>query len=48
MLMNDSTVAKDIRNIMINLRTSSEKLDQDLEALQHNFLFHGFFRKKKE
>lgn len=48
MLMNDSTVAKDIRNIMINLRTSSEKLDQDLEALQHNFLFRGFFRKKKE
>jgi phospholipid/cholesterol/gamma-HCH transport system substrate-binding protein len=48
MLMNDSTVAKDIRNIMINLRSSSEKLDQDLEALQHNFLFRGYFRKKKE
>lgn len=48
MLMNDSIVAKDIRNVIINLKTSSEKMDQDLEALQHNFLFRGYFRKKKK
>jgi hypothetical protein len=29
-----------------NLQTSSEKLDEDLEAVQHNFLLRGFFRKK--
>jgi phospholipid/cholesterol/gamma-HCH transport system substrate-binding protein len=28
------------------MKTSSEKLDQDLEALQSNFLLRGFFKKK--
>ncbi len=48
MLMNDSTVANDIHEIILNLRSSSKKLDEDLEALQHNFLFRNFFRKKNK
>ncbi|MCS3798075.1 MlaD family protein [Niastella sp. OAS944] len=45
-LLNDPQAADDLRNILENLNSGSRKLDEDLEALQHNFLFRGFFRKK--
>lgn len=45
-LLNDSTSASSIKITLKNLETSSQKLDKDLEALQHNFLLRGFFRKK--
>lgn len=46
MLLHDSTMAADLRTTAGNLRSSSRKLDEDLLALQHNFLLRGFFRKK--
>jgi phospholipid/cholesterol/gamma-HCH transport system substrate-binding protein len=46
-LLNDSTTAASIKITFKNLETSSQKLDADLEALQHNFLLRGFFRKKE-
>ena len=48
MFMNDTTTANHIQEIILNLRSSSKKLDEDLEALQHNFLFRNFFRKKNK
>ncbi|MBK0381465.1 MCE family protein [Pedobacter sp. SD-b] len=45
-MLNDPAAADQIRSTIKNLQTSSEKLDQDLEALQHNFLLRGFFKKK--
>ncbi|MEO7522706.1 MAG: MlaD family protein [Ferruginibacter sp.] len=45
-LLNDSSAASTIKNTLTNLETSSKKLDEDLEALQHNFLLRKFFRKK--
>jgi phospholipid/cholesterol/gamma-HCH transport system substrate-binding protein len=45
-LVNDSSAASNIKETLKNLETSSQKLDEDLEALQHNFLLKGFFRKK--
>lgn len=45
-LLNDPKVAADLRVIVENLNSSSYKLDENLEALQHNFLLRGFFRKK--
>lgn len=45
-LLHDETVASDLKATIKNLNTSSQKLDQDLEAVQHNFLLRGFFRKK--
>jgi phospholipid/cholesterol/gamma-HCH transport system substrate-binding protein len=46
-LLNDSTAASSIKITLKNLETGSKKLDQDLEALQHNFLLRRFFKKKK-
>ncbi|MBC7720869.1 MAG: MCE family protein [Pedobacter sp.] len=47
-LLNDSIAASSIKMTLKNLETSSHKLDEDLEALQHNFLLRGFFRKKEK
>ena len=44
-LLHDETVASDLRSTIRNLNTSSQKLDQDLEAVQHNFLLRGFYTK---
>ncbi len=46
MLLNDEKSASNIKTILKNLQSSSKKLDDDLEAVQHNFLLRGFFRKK--
>ena len=35
-----------IKITLQNLQSGTKKLDEDLEALQHNFLLRGFFRKK--
>jgi phospholipid/cholesterol/gamma-HCH transport system substrate-binding protein len=45
-LIHDRQIADTLKTILGNLRESSKKLDEDLEAVQHNFLFRGFFRKK--
>ena len=47
-LLNDTASASSIKITLKNLETSSQKLDADLEALQHNFLLRGFFRKKEK
>jgi phospholipid/cholesterol/gamma-HCH transport system substrate-binding protein len=48
MLIQDTTVSNTLNRTMINLEQSSEKLDENMEALQHNFLFRRYFRKKAE
>lgn len=47
-LLNDSASASSIKMTIKNLETSSKKLDEDLEAIQHNFLLRGFFKKKNK
>jgi phospholipid/cholesterol/gamma-HCH transport system substrate-binding protein len=47
-LLNDERVGASLRSTMMNLESSSIKLDEDLEALQHNFLLRGFFKKKQK
>lgn len=46
LLLNDKQAAEEIRTTIKNLQASTQKLDENMEALQHNFLFRGFFRKK--
>ena len=46
MLLNDEETATRLKNTLRNLEGSSVKLEEDLEAVQHNFLLRGYFKKK--
>lgn len=46
LLLNDQKTAEQVKLIMQNLQTSTQKLDENMEALQSNFLLRGFFKKK--
>jgi phospholipid/cholesterol/gamma-HCH transport system substrate-binding protein len=48
LLLNDEQTAEQLRRIMQNLEGSSQKLDENLKALQSNFLFRGYFKKKQK
>jgi len=45
-LLNDPKGATQVRTTLNYLQQSSVKLNDDLEAVQHNFLLRGFFKKK--
>lgn len=47
MLIQDSTLAKDLDRTMTNIRKSSKGLEENMEAAKHNFLLRGYFRKKE-
>lgn len=47
-LLNDKETAAQLKSIIKNLESSSVKLDENMEALQHNFLLRGFFKKKQK
>jgi len=45
-LIQDTTIAKNLDQTIINLKKSSKGLNENMEAVKHNFLFKGFFNKK--
>jgi phospholipid/cholesterol/gamma-HCH transport system substrate-binding protein len=47
-LLRDTTLSANISSTMRNLNSSTQKLDQNMEAAQHNFLLRGFFKKKEK
>jgi phospholipid/cholesterol/gamma-HCH transport system substrate-binding protein len=47
LFLHDEATADDLQRTIKNLRISSKELSDDLEAVQHNFLLRGFFKKKK-
>ena len=45
-LLNDQQKAAQVKATIDNLQASTIKLNDDLEAAQHNFLLKGFFKKR--
>lgn len=45
-MLHDEKTGSELKSAITNLESSSKKLDEDLEALQHNFLFRRYFKKK--
>jgi len=44
-ILNDTTLVNDIKSTINNINEGTEKFDQNMEALKHNFLTRGYFRK---
>jgi phospholipid/cholesterol/gamma-HCH transport system substrate-binding protein len=47
-LLTDTTFANKLRVTLGNAQSASVKLDENMKALQHNFLLRGYFRKQKK
>ena len=45
-LLADTAMSEQLRQSMRNVEQSTRKLDESMEALQHNFLLRGYFRKQ--
>ncbi len=47
-LIQDSTIAENINQTILNLKGSTKGLDENMEAAQHNILLRGYFKKKEK
>lgn len=47
-LLADTVFANKLKGTLDNAESASVKLDENMEALQHNFLLRGYFRKQKK
>lgn len=47
-LLTDTTFANKLRETLENAESASIKLDENMEAMQHNFLLRGYFKKQKK
>jgi len=46
MLIRDTTIVNNIDETIINLKESSIGLNENMEALKHNFFFRGYYRRQ--
>jgi phospholipid/cholesterol/gamma-HCH transport system substrate-binding protein len=45
-LIQDTAIAENLSQTMVNIKKSSKGLDENMQAAKHNFLLKGFFNKK--
>jgi phospholipid/cholesterol/gamma-HCH transport system substrate-binding protein len=48
LLLRDTTFAGHLQRSMINVEKGTADFDEDMKALQQNFLFRGYFKKKEK
>jgi len=48
MLLSDTTLSANVQQSMLNIKKASVGLDENMEALKHNFLTRGYFRKMEK
>jgi phospholipid/cholesterol/gamma-HCH transport system substrate-binding protein len=44
----DSTIAENINQTIVNLKKSSQGLDENMNAAKENFLFRGYYKRKEK
>jgi phospholipid/cholesterol/gamma-HCH transport system substrate-binding protein len=47
-LLQDTTIAENLNQTIVNLKKSSKGLDENMNAAKHNILFRGYFKKKEK
>ncbi|HLP53370.1 MAG TPA: MlaD family protein [Chitinophagales bacterium] len=47
-LINDTTSANSLKRSLWNVEVSTQKFSENMEALKHNFLFKGYFKKQEK
>jgi phospholipid/cholesterol/gamma-HCH transport system substrate-binding protein len=47
-LIQDSTIAENINETIVNLKKSSQGLDENMNAAKENFLLKGYFKRKEK
>jgi phospholipid/cholesterol/gamma-HCH transport system substrate-binding protein len=47
-LIQDSTIAQNFDQTMVNLKKSSKGLNENMNAAKENFLFRGYFKRKEK
>jgi phospholipid/cholesterol/gamma-HCH transport system substrate-binding protein len=48
LLLKDTIIASDLQATIKHLQQSSQLLEENLKALQHNIFFRGYFRKQNK
>ncbi len=46
-LIRDTTLAENLNQVLINLKSGSKGLDESMDAVKQNFFLRGYFKKKK-
>jgi|SRR5688572_2897378 len=47
-LIQDTTLAEDFKQTMVNLESSTKGLDENMDAVKSNFLLKGYFKKQEK
>jgi phospholipid/cholesterol/gamma-HCH transport system substrate-binding protein len=47
LILTDTAFSSNIQQSLLNIKSASRSMDQDMEALKHNFLLRSYFRKQE-
>jgi phospholipid/cholesterol/gamma-HCH transport system substrate-binding protein len=47
-LLHDTLMQEDLRQTLRNINDGTARFNENMEAMKHNFLFRGYFRKQEK